>query len=425
MRPDAVVECPNRGQEYLKRLVSRAGNLVLVFWLVCLPVEPQQHPLLGRWEGKVRTPQGQQLRATANFTKEGERYGGTISGFDARLNVDVLGGRTGGHLTRTFISLQAAGEVPFKKVELDKDGVDANFEVRGPQGTIAVGIRFVFKGDTLQGRSALILGGQSLTLNYDLKRAVGPLPAPSESAHSISVPAEAAEFEKIVAEADPAARKQLIGSFAEEYPDPHLLRYLRELGTHPEVQDKGAEMKDKTSSKSLAPYANDYVLLTDLADAYVRGNRINTAAPMAVRALELISSTRTPTHLSDEKWIQNANMLMAKNFTTLGFVQLRRAQDVQDPVRRRIEAEKSLTPFQKALEYHPRNAYALYGLGSLHYELGSYSLAETNLAKAAAIEGPVSLEARSKLEELFRVQRKSMDELDPVIARAKNELEIP
>lgn len=151
MTSDAIVLCPAKSQENLKRLVFRAGWSFLVFWLVCLPVQPQQDLLLGRWEGKVRTPQGQQLRATANFTREGERYGGTISGFDARINVEVMGMRGAGQITRTNISLQAAGEVPFKKVELDKDGVNANFEVRGPQGTIAVGIRFVLKGDTLQG----------------------------------------------------------------------------------------------------------------------------------------------------------------------------------------------------------------------------------------------------------------------------------
>lgn len=233
-----------------------------------------------------------------------------------------------------------------------------------------------------------------------------------------------AELEKIIAQADPTAGKQMTDTFAREYPEPHLLRYLRELGTLPEGQDKGTG-KYKSFGKSLSAYANDYVLLTDLAYAYVRDNTVNTAVPMAVRALELISSAHAPSQLSDEQWAQTANMLMTKNFAILGFVQLRRAQGIEDLGRRRIEAEKSLAPFQKALEYQPRDCYALYGLGCGYYVLGDYSLAETTLAKAAAMDGPFSPEARSKLEELFRAQHKSMDGLDEVIARARSELGIP
>lgn len=347
----------------LMRLVSDAGCTILSYCLICSPAHPQLDFLLGRWEGTVRTEQGQQVQVTANFVKEGDRYGGTISGLEARHDVQVLMGAKGtAQFTRTEISLQATSEVPFKKVELDKAGVNAHFEMRGPQGTIVVRIRFVSKGETLQGRPACVLGGRVVPLSYELRRSPDHLPSPGtlrpsikHTAHAISMLAEAVKFEKIVAEADPAARKQLIDTFAGEYPEPHLLRYLREQGTHPERQDKGMAMKDKASPKPLAAYAEDYVLLTHLADAYVRCNQINTAAPLAVRALELISSTPAPSHLSDEQWVQNTNMLMGKNFATLGFVALRRAQGIQDPAGRSIEAGKSVAPFLKALEYKPRD----------------------------------------------------------------------
>lgn len=66
----------------------------------------------------------------------------------------------------------------------------------------------------------------------------------------------------------------------------------------------------------------------------------------------------------------------------------------------------------------------MYGLGLVYYVLGDYSPAEKSLAKAAAMNDAGSLEARSVLEELFRAQDKSVDELDQAIAGAKEELGI-
>jgi tetratricopeptide (TPR) repeat protein len=116
-------------------------------------------------------------------------------------------------------------------------------------------------------------------------------------------------------------------------------------------------------------------------------------------------------------------MLLARNNTTLGFVELRRAQASQESAVRKGGAENAIAAFHRALEQQPADEFALYGLGFAYAILNDYRNAESNLAKAVAVNGIVATNARNLLEEIYRSQHnQSLAGLDLVIAKAKAEL---
>jgi Protein of unknown function (DUF1579) len=133
-----------------------ARRLVLAFaflslWAAATPGRAQQDPLQGRWEGMVRSIQGER-KATVSFKKEGETYSGAISG---------VSGTT---------------EIPFKEIKRDGEKVTAVVQIDAPQGPVTVNFDFVLKGETLDGKGEVNLGAQKLAFTYDLKR-VGDLVA--------------------------------------------------------------------------------------------------------------------------------------------------------------------------------------------------------------------------------------------------------
>lgn len=134
--------------------MTRRVVLALAFFLASsarMPVRAQPDPLQGRWEGMVRSLQGER-KATVSFKKEGEAYSGFISG---------IGGTT---------------EIPFKEIKRDGENVTAVVQIDAPQGPVTVNFNFVVKGEILEGKGEVNLGAQKLGFTYDLKR-VGDLVA--------------------------------------------------------------------------------------------------------------------------------------------------------------------------------------------------------------------------------------------------------
>lgn len=116
----------------------------LVFAVV-MTGRAQQDPLQGRWEGMVRSVQGER-KATVSFKKEGETYSGSISG------------------------VTGTTEIPFKEIKRDGEKVTAVVQIDAPQGQVTVNFDFVLKGETLDGKGEVNLGAQKLGFTYDLKR---------------------------------------------------------------------------------------------------------------------------------------------------------------------------------------------------------------------------------------------------------------
>lgn len=107
----------------------------------------QQDRLEGRWEGTVQSPQGDRP-AAVTFKKSGAGYTGTITG-------------------------RGNQEMELRELKVEGDKITAQAEIESPQGALLIKFQFTVQGETLKGTGDIDFGGQSFTLNYDLKRSAG------------------------------------------------------------------------------------------------------------------------------------------------------------------------------------------------------------------------------------------------------------
>jgi tetratricopeptide (TPR) repeat protein len=383
--------------------------LFLAVFLFAAAWAQQLDPLEGRWKGTLNTQRGG-VPIEAIFKKDGNHFTGTITGMQGT-------------------------PVPFKEIKVDKDKINAKLELASQGGTRLLEIRFVLKGDSLQGKADLNVGKQSATLSYDLKRAVDTAqlaaPAPSATPGKPQIgqagsPAELDEFEKLKAETDMNAKKRMIDDFVQNHPDSGLKAYALQEGAYMGRAADNIDLMSEYGEKSLEVWPENFVLMTELGNAYAHRNRVDQAEAKAEKAIELISEAQKPPRPTEEQWAQGKKVLLAMNFSTLGFVHLRRSQAKTAMPDRRSEALIAVAPFKKALTLTPADDAAFYGIGFSYTILNDYPNAESNLAKAVALNGPVASAARSLLEEIYKGQHKnSLDGLDAVIAKAKTELSIP
>ena len=59
-------------------------GMILLIQALAVSAFAQQDKLVGRWEGKIQSPQGERP-TTVTFRKEGEAYTGKMPGLAARL----------------------------------------------------------------------------------------------------------------------------------------------------------------------------------------------------------------------------------------------------------------------------------------------------------------------------------------------------
>lgn len=114
-----------------------------------------QDKLVGRWEGKIQSIQGE--RATsATFKKDGEVYTGSMPG------------------------MRPGTEMQLKDIKVEGNKVTAKADVETPQGSLTINYTFTLEGETMKGEGNLDFGGQSFTLEISLKRtSTDPTSAPS------------------------------------------------------------------------------------------------------------------------------------------------------------------------------------------------------------------------------------------------------
>src|SRR5262249_49635243 len=105
----------------------------------------RQDKLVGRWEGKLQSMQGE--RETSLVIKnEGGVYTGVMPG------------------------MRQGTEVKLKDFKIDGDKVTAKADVETPQGAITINYTFTLSGETLKGQGSLDFGGQAISFDIDLKR---------------------------------------------------------------------------------------------------------------------------------------------------------------------------------------------------------------------------------------------------------------
>jgi len=129
--------------------------MALLIQLLSVPAFASQDKLVGRWEGKIQSIQGE--RATsATFKKEGENYTGVMPG------------------------MRPGTEMQLKEIKVDGNKVTAQADVETPQGSLTVNYTFTLEGDSLNGEGNVDFSGQTFTFQISLKRtSTDPSSAPS------------------------------------------------------------------------------------------------------------------------------------------------------------------------------------------------------------------------------------------------------
>ena len=227
-------------------------------------------------------------------------------------------------------------------------------------------------------------------------------------------------YNKMHNEADPDLKRELIGRFVTTHPESGLLAYVYQDGFYLGRRANDLKIMTLYGEKSLQIWPGNYTLLTELAGAYVQRNLLEEAEAKASAALKLLDRAERPSLIPEQQWTADKKVLLSRNNVTLGFSHLRRAHLIQDAEMRRIEAEDAMTKFRRALEQRPIDDFAFYGLGFAGMLLNDYAMAESNLAKAVAVDGILMPNARLFLEDLYKSQHKqSLAGLEDVIAKAR------
>jgi tetratricopeptide (TPR) repeat protein len=322
-----------------------------------------------------------------------------------------------------ILSPQDNNEVLFK---VDRERLDTGVQAKEPADPVVLNHRFDIRGD-LTGRWEL-LGDQTVDLSYNLKGvddlAAQATPPAKPQVGQAPPKAEEDDFSKLLAENDAAAKKRMIDEFLQKYPESGLTGQVHRVAADLGQRTNNADMIIKHGERALVAFPEDFPVMSILANAYVERNELDKSEELATRALELIGGFQKPAQMPEEEWTTTKKALMGGNFSTLGMIHLRRAQAAQNPAEKKSGAEKAVAPLKKAIENQPKDDYSYYYLGFAYVLLNDYSNAESSLAKAVALNGVASPNARKLLEDLYKTQHKnSLEGLDKVIAKAKSELE--
>jgi len=231
------------------------------------------------------------------------------------------------------------------------------------------------------------------------------------------------EYNRMHKEADPDLKRELIEKFVTDYPGSGLLAYVYQDGFYLSRRANDLKLMTQYGEKSLQLWPGNYTLLTELASAYVQRDLLEEAEAKATTALNLLDRATRPAHIPEQQWTAEKKVRLSRNNVTRGVAHVRRAHLIQDAEMRRIEAEDAMTKFRRALEQRPIDDFAFYGLGFLGMLLNDYAMAESNLAKAVAVDGILMPNARLLLEDLYKSQHKqSLAGLEEIIAKARKEI---
>ncbi|QQS47044.1 MAG: hypothetical protein IPM66_24775 [Acidobacteriota bacterium] len=139
----------------MRRFVTVAGIIALL-QVLTLSVTAQDK-LVGRWEGKISSMQGERPTAMV-IKKNGEEYTGRSQG------------------------MRPGQEIELKEFKIDGDKVTAKADVETPQAMITINYTFTLAGEAMKGQGAIDFGGQSFTFDLDLKRVSADTEAPLTAA---------------------------------------------------------------------------------------------------------------------------------------------------------------------------------------------------------------------------------------------------
>ncbi|HJQ70278.1 MAG TPA: hypothetical protein VKA70_14975 [Blastocatellia bacterium] len=115
-------------------------GIILIIQALAVSAFAQQDKLVGRWEGKIKAPQGERA-TTLTFRKEGDAYTGKMPG------------------------LQPGSEIQLKEIKLEGNKLTAVADIDTPQGSITINYDFTLEGETLNGKGEIRSFGMSFDMN--------------------------------------------------------------------------------------------------------------------------------------------------------------------------------------------------------------------------------------------------------------------
>jgi len=124
----------------MRRAINICGFFcasVISVQLFAAAVFAQQDKLVGRWEGKLQSPQGER-ETNLVIKNEGGVYTGVMPG------------------------MRQGMEIQLKDLKIDGDKLTARADVEAPQGALTINYSFTLAGETLKGQGSLDFGARPL-----------------------------------------------------------------------------------------------------------------------------------------------------------------------------------------------------------------------------------------------------------------------
>lgn len=148
---------------------------------------------------------------------------------------------------------------------------------------------------------------------------------------------------------------------------------------------------------------NNVQVAVDLANSYWTAGNLTEAGTYAKRALDSISRAT-----ADPNSAAQMNQIRGFCYRAIG--------EAAHSTNNRAVA---LQNFEKSLEYDPKNDFAHYRLGFIHWAGGKVGPAMLSFAKSFVLNGPSSKDARTQLNQLHRQQGGRSGQISVIIRQAR------
>lgn len=167
--------------------------------------------------------------------------------------------------------------------------------------------------------------------------------------------------------------------------------------------------------KVISTAPDNYEILVALTTKYAELNRYDQAAKTAKQALTIVQGiTKTPAGVSEDAWKKYTTNTYAVCYAIMGNV----AYQNQDYTNAVLHLENSL-------KYNPKNDLAYYNLGMSYWRQNRLDLAMLDFAKAYALKGRMSANAKTYLDSLYKPGHgNSLVGQERIIAKAQADLGI-
>lgn len=236
-------------------------------------------------------------------------------------------------------------------------------------------------------------------------------------------------------------RIKLINTFLTTYPDSGLSVYVHQIAATTHQQMNNFDKLVEHGEKSLELLPDNMVLLTLLANAYAERNKPDKAVERAQKAIALAEKMEKPAQATDEQWKmwhQQKPQILATNYASMGVAYLVKHQNEKSAANPAEEKpagadapvpaslQSAIENLNKAVSLNPKDDFAHYRLGIAYTMANKAEAAINSYARAVALNGYVSGQAKEKLELVYKLtHNNSMDGLDAVVQKAKDEFNKP